>query len=127
MSVLYKIKLLAVPDTNNVVVVQLTPTNDELLSPLRKTIHISSERLQEISALPTDLEQLVAYRQEILKGDAGYQADWEAQRVRRTTPIPEALTSRVGDEFPATTEEELAALNVVASEPVEEETKKVIF
>jgi hypothetical protein len=123
MSVLYKIKLLAVPDNEPIIRVSLIPTNDaeQILEPLNKSIYISAETMIEIADMESVSDQLDAYRLEILKGNSAYQAEWEMQRTRKTIPIPDVMLSMVGNEFPATTNEELEAIEsqpVLTEEPL---------
>lgn len=105
----YTITLLNVNLALGTITVLLTPQGSPELSPIKRTVRITSDRLTQILALSTETEMLDEFRFEIVKYNTDYQAIWAQEQATRSLSIPEGLMNAVGVEFFAVTETE--ALN----------------
>lgn len=119
MNVLFKIKILRFSEENSLISFSLIPREDmpefDKYSPLNKKRYFSEDEVMTLDALPDIGSKLLEARRMLLKDNEAYQADWAAQLVNRSSEIAQTLKSLEGYEFPATTNEELEAIE---SQPV---------
>jgi len=105
----YKIKLHKIDKRTSSILVSLIPVDEEKASDQIRNIVIEPAKLQEILALSTSNEMLLALRSEIVKGNAAWQDAWAVEVLANSVEIPEELLARIGDEFPVVTSAEASA------------------
>ncbi|MCR8922675.1 hypothetical protein NO559_07830 [Dasania sp. GY-MA-18] len=106
----YTHKVLAIDLKRSTIQVELMPQNQAHATSLFVSVFIGPTRLQEIITQPTQALMFAEVRKEIIKGNDGYQADWETEIATKSTPIPAELMAGVGQEFAVVTEAEITAL-----------------
>lgn len=110
MKVLYKPVITRMDKDNAILNFDLNPTSDPDLTVLRRRIQLTPEDINSIDAIADNAEKFIACRNILLRGDAGFQADWAAEKAAKNGEVVGLLEGFIGYEFPETTEEELDAL-----------------
>ena len=105
----YTIRVAAIDVKRGLVSVILLPQGDTEAEPLSKTVHVNQSRLSEINAM-TDEGKLIALREEIMRGNAMYQDEWQEQIANSSFSMTPVLEAAVGREFHAVTEAEIQEL-----------------